>query len=63
MFDHGVDKTLNSYGYNKEEITNIASGSINFNDFNNQTIIDNPGHMNIFKSKTCSYFHPWPSFC
>ena len=25
MFDHGVDKTLNSYGFKKEEIVNIAS--------------------------------------
>ena len=24
MFDHGVDKTLLSYGYNKDEILNVA---------------------------------------
>ena len=52
MFDHGVDKTLNSYGYNKDEIANIASsGTVSISKWTskfNQTIIDNPGHKEYF---------------
>ena len=52
MFDHGVDKTLNSYGFSREEIINIASsGTVSISKWTskfNHTLIDNPGHKEYF---------------
>ena len=52
MFDHGVDKTLLSYGYNKDEILNVASsGTVSISKWTsklNQSILSNPGHKQYF---------------
>ena len=52
MFEHGVDKTLYSYGYSKEETINIASsGTVSISKWTsklNQTILENPGHKEYF---------------
>ena len=52
MFDHGVDKTLNSYGFKKEEVLAIAStGTVSISKWTsklNQMIINNLGHKEYF---------------
>ncbi len=52
MFEHGVDQTLNSYGYFKDEVINIASsGTLSISKWTtklNQTILENPGHKEYF---------------
>jgi len=52
MFDHGVDKTLLSYGYSKDEIINVAtSGTVSISKWTsklNQSILNNPGHKQFF---------------
>ena len=52
MFEHGVDKTLNSYGFLKKDVVNIASsGTVNISKWTsklNQKIINTPGHKDYF---------------
>ena len=52
MFDHGVDKTLQSYGFSKNEVISIASsGTVNISKWTsklNKKIINNPGHKDYF---------------
>ena len=52
MFEHGVDKTLTSYGFNREEVLNIASsGTVAISKWTsklNQIILENQGHKEYF---------------
>ena len=52
MFEHGVDKTLNSYGFEKAEVINIASsGTVSISKWIsklNKELINNPGHKEYF---------------
>jgi len=52
MFDHGVDQTLNSYGFSKSDVLNIASsGTLSITKWTaklNQKILENPGHKEYF---------------
>ncbi len=52
LFEHGVDKTLHSYGFNKEELFNIASsGTLTITKWTskmNDILISNPGHKEYF---------------
>ncbi len=52
MFDHGVDKTLSSYGYSKDEVLNVASsGTVSISKWTsrlNRIILENPGHKEYF---------------
>jgi len=52
MFDHGVDKTIKSYGFSKHELKNIASsGTINISKWTsnlNKVLHKNPGHEQYF---------------
>ena len=62
MFDHGVDKTINSYGFSEDEIKNIAStGTINISKWTtnlNKAVQNNPGHKQYFLNlKHAAYTH------
>ncbi len=62
MFDHGVDKTINSYGFSKEELKNIAtSGTMNISKWTsnlNKSLQMNPGHTQYFLNlKHAAYSH------
>jgi hypothetical protein len=52
MFEHGVDATIESYGFNKEEIINISTqGTITISKWTsklNQMISIEPGHKQYF---------------
>ena len=52
MFDHGVDKTLDSYGYLKDEVLSVAtSGTVSISKWTsnlNQTILEHSGHKEYF---------------
>ncbi len=52
MFDHGVNKTINSYGFSENEVRNIASsGTLNISKWTsnlNKVIQENPGHEQYF---------------
>ena len=52
VFEHGVDKTLSSYGYSNDEVSNIASsGPVTISKWTsklNKTILENPGHKEYF---------------
>ncbi len=52
MFDHGVNKTLNSYGFSEDEVKNIASsGTIKISKWTsslNKVIHINSGHTEYF---------------
>ena len=52
MFDHGVDKTLNSYGFSNEEVLTIASsGTLSISKWTqklNQILLTNHGHKEYF---------------
>jgi len=52
MFEHGVDKTLNSYGFDKKEVQNIASsGTVLISRWTsklNEIIKKTPGHKEYF---------------
>ena len=52
MFDHGVNKTLESYGFSENEVKVIASsGTINISKWTsalNKTIHNCPGHTQYF---------------
>ncbi len=54
MFDHGVDKTLNSYGFSREEVFEISSsGTLNISKWTsklNQIILENQGHKEYFSN-------------
>ena len=54
MFEHGVDKTADSYGFNKEEIINISTqGTLSISRWTAKLnkIIDNfPGHKEYFSN-------------
>ncbi len=54
IFDHGVDKTLNSYGYTREDVKNIATtGTVSISRWTaklNKSILDNPGHKEYFSN-------------
>ena len=52
MFEHGVDETLKSYGFGKDEIFSTASsGTVTISKWTsklNKIILDNPGHKEYF---------------
>ena len=52
MFEHGVNKTIKSYGFSENEIKSIASsGTINISKWTsslNKSIQINPGHIEYF---------------
>ncbi len=52
MFDHGVTKTIKSYGFSEKDLKNIAStGTINISKWTanfNKTLRKNPGHTDYF---------------
>ena len=52
VFDHGVDKTLNSYGFSREEVKNIAaSGTVSISKWTsklNEVLMSYPGHKEYF---------------
>ena len=52
MFDHGVNKTINSYGFSEDEVKNIASsGTINITKWTsnlNKSLHMYPGHFQYF---------------
>ena len=54
MFEHGVDETLRSYGFQKNEVINIASsGTVSISKWTsklNQKIINTPGHKEYFSN-------------
>ena len=54
MFDHGVDKTIQSYGFSKEETQNIASqGTLSISKWTsklNATISSIAGHKDYFSN-------------
>ena len=62
MFDHGVNKTLNSYGISEEEVKNISSsGTIKISKWTsnlNQILKLNYGHIQYFLNlKHAAYSH------
>ena len=62
MFDHGVNKTINSYGFSENEVKNIASsGTINITKWTinlNRALHMNPGHAQYFLNlKHAAYSH------
>ena len=62
MFEHGVNKTLHSYGYSKDEVKNIASsGTIQISKWTsslNKTLKMCPGHSKYFLNlKHAAYSH------
>ena len=52
MFDHGVNKTIKSYGFSANEVKNIAStGTMNISKWTtslNKALQNNPGHTQYF---------------
>ena len=52
MFEHGVDASIDSYGFNKAELTNISSqGTLSISKFTskiNEVILSQPGHMEYY---------------
>ena len=52
MFEHGVDETLKSYGFSKDEVFSTASsGTVTISKSTsklNKIILDNPGHKEYF---------------
>ena len=62
MFDHGVNKTIKSYGFSEIEVKKIASsGTINISKWTtnlNKAIHNNPGHIQYFLNlKHAAYSH------
>ena len=62
MFEHGVNKTINSYGFSEDEVINISSsGTINISKWTsnlNTAIRKNPGHTQYFLNlKHAAYSH------
>ena len=62
MFEHGVDKTLESYGYSKEEVLDVSSsGTVSISKWTsklNKTILNNPGHKEYFLNLKHAAFSP-----
>ena len=54
LFEHGVDSTLNSYGFSKNDVLNIASsGTVFISRWTaklNQRILECPGHKEYFSN-------------
>ena len=54
MFEHGVDKTTNSYGFDKEEIIKVSSqGTLSISRWTsklNKIIANHPGHKEYFSN-------------
>ncbi len=52
MFEHGVDKTLDSYGFSKDDLLNVSSaGTLAITKWTsklNQKILNTPGHVEYF---------------
>ena len=52
MFEHGVNKTLESYGYKIQDVVNIASsGTVAISKWTsrlNNSLLQNPGHKDYF---------------
>ena len=52
MFEHGVNKTINSYGFSEDEVKNIASsGTMKISKWTsslNKILKMNPGHSEYF---------------
>ncbi len=52
IFEHGVDKTLESYGFSRKEVLSVASsGTVSLSKWTsklNKSIIQNPGHKEYF---------------
>ena len=52
MFEHGVNNTLESYGFKKEDVLNIASsGTVAISKWTsklNKTLLQSPGHKDYF---------------
>ncbi len=52
IFEHGVDKTIESYGFSREEVESIATfGTVSISKWTsklNQIIMQNPGHKEYF---------------
>ena len=62
MFDHGVNKTLNSYGFSEEEVKSLASsGTIKISKWTsnlNKILQMNKGHIQYFLNlKHAAYSH------
>ena len=62
MFDHGVNKTIKSYGFSEKEVRNIASsGTMQISKWTsnlNKSIQMCPGHMQYFLNlKHAAYSH------
>ena len=62
MFDHGVNKTIESYGFSKDDAKNIASsGTIKISKWTknlNKAVQSNPGHTEYFLNlKHAAYSH------
>ena len=62
MFDHGVNKTVNSYGFSEHEVKNIASsGTMNISKWTttlNKILHTNLGHTQYFLNlKHAAYSH------
>ena len=62
MFDHGVNKTIESYGFSENELKNIASsGTMSISKFTsnlNKIVQNNPGHTQYFLNlKHAAYSH------
>ena len=62
MFEHGVNKTIRSYGFSDDEVKNIStSGTINITKWTtnlNRAVQMNPGHKEYFLNlKHAAYSH------
>ena len=62
MFEHGVNKTVNSYGFSEHEVKNIASsGTMNISKWTtalNKILYNNLGHTQYFLNlKHAAYSH------
>ena len=62
MFEHGVNKTINSYGFSEDEVKNIASsGTMNISKWTtslNKILHNNLGHTQYFLNlKHAAYSH------
>ena len=62
MFDHGVNKTIKSYGFSENDVKSVASsGTINISKWTaslTKAIHDNPGHTQYFLNlKHAAYSH------
>ncbi len=62
MFEHGVNKTLESYGYSKQDVINVAtSGTVAISKWTsklNKSLLENPGHKDYFLNlKHAAYSH------